>query len=159
MGIGKKAFEQTAAGCGGIGSATGTGFPRPACGPSASNTEIISADRGGSEDHCASYASYHDRAYTTLTPSPPLGLVRDRDESGIRLVFETCCSTWNPWRTSLGEHQPLRRRDGGGVHPLRGTLRTRVGNGPLLSSPRRERARRLPTRAASWTRAKPTPYT
>ena len=91
IGIGKKAFEYIVVGCGGIGSATVYWLSRGA------GSEVLGLeqfhlghDRGGSEDHSRIIRlSYHDRAYTTLTPHTYRAWSEIEDESGIRLVFET----------------------------------------------------------------------
>src|SRR5215218_3244407 len=88
-GTGKTAFEYIVVGCGGVGSAAVYWLSREA------GTEVLGLeqfhlghDRGGSEDHSRIIRlSYHDPAYTALTPHTYEAEVED--ESGIRLVFET----------------------------------------------------------------------
>jgi sarcosine oxidase len=91
QGTGKKAFEYIVVGCGGIGSAAVYWLSR------AAGSEVLGLeqfhlghDRGGSEDHSRIIRlSYHDQAYTTLTPHTYQAWSEIEDESGIRLVFET----------------------------------------------------------------------
>ncbi|HWI46170.1 MAG TPA: N-methyl-L-tryptophan oxidase, partial [Rubrobacter sp.] len=88
---GKKAFEYIVVGCGGIGSAAVYWLSR------AAGSEVLGLeqfhlghDRGGSEDHSRIIRlSYHDQAYTTLTPHTYESWSEIEDESGIQLVFET----------------------------------------------------------------------
>ncbi|HKH39773.1 MAG TPA: FAD-dependent oxidoreductase, partial [Rubrobacter sp.] len=90
-GTGKKVFEYIVVGCGGIGSAAVYWLSRGA------GSEVLGLeqfhlghDRGGSEDHSRIIRlSYHDQAYTTLTPHTYQAWSEIEDESGIRLVFET----------------------------------------------------------------------
>src|SRR5215204_4449125 len=90
-GRGKSAFEYIVVGCGGIGSAAVYWLSREA------GSEVLGLeqfhlghDRGGSEDHSRIIRlSYHDRAYTTLTPHTYESWSEIEDESGIQLVFET----------------------------------------------------------------------
>jgi sarcosine oxidase len=90
-GTGKKAFEYIVVGCGGIGSAAVYWLSREA------SSEVLGLeqfhlghDRGGSEDHSRIIRlSYHDQAYTTLTPHTYEAWSEIEDESGLQLVFET----------------------------------------------------------------------
>src|ERR671919_365441 len=91
QGTGKKAFEYIVVGCGGIGSAAVYWLSR------AAGSEVLGLeqfhlghDRGGSEDHSRIIRlSYHDQAYTTLTPHTYQAWSEIEDESDVRLVFET----------------------------------------------------------------------
>ena len=90
-GTGNKAFEYIVVGCGGIGSAAVYWLSREA-GPEVLGLEQfhLGHDRGGSEDHSRIIRlSYHDQAYTTLTPHTYKAWSEVEEESGIRLVFDT----------------------------------------------------------------------
>jgi sarcosine oxidase len=88
---GKRAFEYIVIGCGGIGSAAVYWLSREA------GAEVLGLeqfhlghDRGGSEDHSRIIRlSYHDPAYTALTPHTYEAWSEVEEESGVRLVFET----------------------------------------------------------------------
>ena len=88
---GKRASEYIVVGCGGIGSATVYWLSREA------GAEVLGLeqfhlghDRGGSEDHSRIIRlSYHDPAYTALTPHTYQAWSEVEEESGIQLVLET----------------------------------------------------------------------
>jgi sarcosine oxidase len=88
---GKKAFEYIVVGCGGVGSAAVYWLSREA------GSEVLGLeqfhlghDRGGSEDHSRIIRlSYHDPAYTVLTPHTFEAWSEVEEESGIQLVFES----------------------------------------------------------------------
>src|SRR5215216_8126128 len=88
---GKQAFEYIVVGCGGIGSAAVYWLSREA------GAEVLGLeqfrlghDKGGSEDHSRIIRlSYHDQAYTTLTPHTYEAWSEIEDESGVQLVFKT----------------------------------------------------------------------
>ena len=88
---GKKAFEYIVVGCGGVGSAAVYWLSREA------GSEVLGLeqfhlghDRGGSEDHSRIIRlSYHDPAYTALTPHTFEAWSEVEDESGIQLVVKT----------------------------------------------------------------------
>ena len=89
--IGKRAFEYIVVGCGGIGSAAVYWLSRQA-GPEVLGIEQfhLGHDRGGSEDHSRIIRlSYHDPAYTTLTPHTYEAWSEIEEESGIQLVLKT----------------------------------------------------------------------
>jgi sarcosine oxidase len=89
--IDKRAFEYIVVGCGGIGSAAVYWLSRQA------GREVLGIeqfrlghDRGGSEDHSRIIRlSYHDPAYTTLTPHTYEAWSEIEEESGIQLVLKT----------------------------------------------------------------------
>ncbi|MGH3146147.1 MAG: N-methyl-L-tryptophan oxidase [Rubrobacter sp.] len=88
---GKTAYEYIVVGCGGIGSAAAYWLAREA------GSEVLGLEqfhlghnRGGSEDHSRIIRlSYHDQAYTALTPHTYEAWAEVEEESGIQLVFET----------------------------------------------------------------------
>jgi sarcosine oxidase len=88
---GKKAFEYIVVGCGGVGSAAVYWLSREA------GSEVLGLeqfhlghDRGGSEDHSRIIRlSYHDPAYTALTPHTFEAWSEVEEESGIQLVLKT----------------------------------------------------------------------
>jgi sarcosine oxidase len=87
----KRAFEYVVVGCGGIGSAATYWLSRTA-GPEVLGIEQfrLGHDRGGSEDHSRIIRlSYHDRAYTALTPHTYEAWSTVEEESGIQLVCKT----------------------------------------------------------------------
>jgi sarcosine oxidase len=87
----KTAFEYIVVGCGGVGSAALYWLSRKA------GTEVLGLEqfhlgheKGGSEDHSRIIRlSYHDPAYTALTPHTYEAWSAIEEESGIRLVFKT----------------------------------------------------------------------
>ena len=87
----KRAYEYIVVGCGGIGSAALYWLSREA------GSEVLGLeqfhlrhDRGGSEDHSRIIRlSYHDPAYTALTPHTFDAWREVEEESGIRLVVKT----------------------------------------------------------------------
>ena len=87
----KRAYEYIVVGCGGIGSAAVYWLSREA------GSEVLGLeqfhlghDRGGSEDHSRIIRlSYHDPAYTALTPHTYEAWAEVEEESGIRLVVKT----------------------------------------------------------------------
>ncbi len=87
----KNAYEYIVVGCGGIGSAAAYWLAREA------DSEVLGLeqfhlghDRGGSEDHSRIIRlSYHDPAYTTLTPHTYEAWAEVEEESGIPLVVKT----------------------------------------------------------------------
>jgi sarcosine oxidase len=87
----KTAFEYIVVGCGGVGSAALYWLSRKA------GTEVLGLEqfhlgheKGGSEDHSRIIRlSYHDPAYTALTPHTYDAWSAVEEESGIRLVFKT----------------------------------------------------------------------
>ena len=87
----RKAFEYIVVGCGGVGSAAVYWLSREA------GSEVLGLeqfhlghDRGGSEDHSRIIRlSYHDPAYTALTPHTFEAWSEVEDESGIQLVVKT----------------------------------------------------------------------
>ena len=87
----KRAYEYVVVGCGGIGSAALYWLSREA------GSEVLGLeqfhlghDRGGSEDHSRIIRlSYHDPAYTALTPHTYEAWAKIEEESGIRLVVKT----------------------------------------------------------------------
>ena len=84
-GTGNKAFEYIVVGCGGIGSAAVYWLSREA-GEEVLGLEQfhLGHDRGGSEDHSRIIRlSYHDPAYTTLTPYTYEAWSEVEEESGI----------------------------------------------------------------------------
>jgi sarcosine oxidase len=87
----KKSYECIVVGCGGIGSAAVYWLSREA-GPEVLGLEQfhLGHDRGGSEDHSRIIRlSYHDSAYTALTPHTYEAWAEIEEESGIQLVFKT----------------------------------------------------------------------
>ena len=87
----KKAYEYIILGCGGIGSAALYQLSREA-GGEVLGLEQFSAghDRGGSDDHSRIIRlSYHDPAYTALTPHAFEAWHELERESGIQLLFKT----------------------------------------------------------------------
>ncbi len=87
----KTSYEYVVVGCGGIGSATVYWLSREA-GPEVLGLEQfhLGHDRGSSEDHSRIIRlSYHDPAYTALTPHTYEAWSEVEEESGIRLVFKT----------------------------------------------------------------------
>jgi sarcosine oxidase len=87
----KKSYECIVVGCGGIGSAAVYWLSREA-GPEILGLEQfhLGHDRGGSEDHSRIIRlSYHDPAYTALTPHTYEAWAEIEKESGIQLVFKT----------------------------------------------------------------------
>jgi sarcosine oxidase len=87
----KKSYEYIVVGCGGIGSAAVYWLSREA-GPEVLGLEQfhLGHDRGGSEDHSRIIRlSYHDPAYTALTPHTYEAWSEIEEESGIQLVFKT----------------------------------------------------------------------
>jgi sarcosine oxidase len=87
----KTAYEYIVVGCGGIGSAAVYWLAREA------GSEVLGLEqfhlghgRGGSEDHSRIIRlSYHDPAYTALTPHTFEAWSEVEEESGIRLVVKT----------------------------------------------------------------------
>jgi len=87
----KTAYEYVVVGCGGVGSAAVYWLSREA------GSEVLGLeqfhlghDRGGSEDHSRIIRlSYHDPAYTALTPHTYEAWAAVEEESGIRLVVKT----------------------------------------------------------------------
>jgi sarcosine oxidase len=87
----KTSYEYIVVGCGGIGSAAVYWLSREA------GSEVLGLeqfhlghDRGGSEDHSRIIRlSYHDPAYTVLTPHTYEAWAEIEEESGIQLVFKT----------------------------------------------------------------------
>ena len=87
----KTAYEYIVVGCGGVGSAAVYWLARE------TGSEVLGLeqfhlghDRGGSEDHSRIIRlSYHDRAYTALTPHTYEAWAAVEEESGIRLVVKT----------------------------------------------------------------------
>ena len=161
MGIGKKAFEYIVVGCGGIGSATVYWLSREA------GSEVLGLeqfhlghDRGGSEDHSRIIRlSYHDRAYTTLTPHTYRAWSEVEEESGIRLVFET-----GGLDLESVEDEPAYINHYAGAMAAAGIPYEELSahevmdrfpqftlDESVLASTSQE--------PASWTRARPTPYT
>lgn len=87
----KTAYEYVVVGCGGVGSAAVYWLAREA-GPEVLGLEQfhLGHDRGGSEDHSRIIRlSYHDPAYTALTPHTYEAWAAVEEESGIRLVVKT----------------------------------------------------------------------
>ncbi|MBA2535099.1 MAG: N-methyl-L-tryptophan oxidase [Rubrobacter sp.] len=87
----KRAFEYIVVGCGGIGSAAVYWLSRQA-GPEVLGIEQfhLGHERGGSEDHSRIIRlSYHDPAYTALTPHTYEAWSEIEEESGIQLVLKT----------------------------------------------------------------------
>ncbi len=87
----KTAYEYIVVGCGGVGSAAVYWLAREA-GPEVLGLEQfhLGHDRGGSEDHSRIIRlSYHDKAYTALTPHTYEAWAAVEEESGIRLVLKT----------------------------------------------------------------------
>jgi sarcosine oxidase len=87
----KTAYEYIVVGCGGVGSAAVYWLAREA-GPEVLGLEQfhLGHDRGGSEDHSRIIRlSYHDPAYTALTPHTYEAWAAVEEESGIRLVVKT----------------------------------------------------------------------
>jgi sarcosine oxidase len=87
----KTAYEYIVVGCGGVGSAAIYWLAREA-GPEVLGLEQfhLGHDRGGSEDHSRIIRlSYHDPAYTALTPHTYEAWAAVEEESGIRLVVKT----------------------------------------------------------------------
>lgn len=87
----KRAFEYIVVGCGGIGSAAVYWLSRQA-GPEVLGIEQfpLGHDKGGSEDHSRIIRlSYHDPAYTTLTPHTYEAWSEIEEESGIQLILKT----------------------------------------------------------------------
>ncbi len=88
---GNRAFEYIVVGCGGVGSAAVYWLSREA-GPEVLGLEQfhLGHEKGGSEDHSRIIRlSYHDPAYTALTPHAFEAWSEVEEESGIQLVFET----------------------------------------------------------------------
>lgn len=87
----KTAFEFIVIGCGGIGSAAAYWLARSA------GREVLAIeqfalghDRGESQDHSRIIRlSYHDAAYTALTPHTYTAWRAAEDESGVQLVLKT----------------------------------------------------------------------
>ena len=87
----KTAYEYVVVGCGGVGSAAVYWLSREA------GSEVLGLEqfhlgheRGASEDHSRIIRlSYHDPAYTALTPHTYEAWSEIEDESGIRLVVRT----------------------------------------------------------------------
>jgi sarcosine oxidase len=87
----RRSYEYVVVGCGGIGSAAVYWLSREA------GAEVLGLeqfhlghDRGGSEDHSRIIRlSYHDPAYTALTPHTYGAWAEIEEESGIQLVFKT----------------------------------------------------------------------
>jgi sarcosine oxidase len=87
----KTAYEYIVVGCGGVGSAAVYWLAREA-GPEVLGLEQfhLGHDRGGSEDHSRIIRlSYHDPAYTALTPHTYEAWAAVEEESGIRFVVKT----------------------------------------------------------------------
>ena len=87
----KRAFEYIVVGCGGIGSAATYWLSR-AAGSGVLGIEQfgLGHERGGSEDHSRIIRlSYHDGAYTALTPHTYEAWSVVEEESGIQLVWKT----------------------------------------------------------------------
>ena len=87
----KTSYEYAVVGCGGIGSAAVYWLSREAS-PEVLGLEQfhLGHDRGGSEDHSRIIRlSYHDPAYTALTPHTYEAWSEVEEESGIQLVFKT----------------------------------------------------------------------
>jgi sarcosine oxidase len=88
---GNRAFEYIVVGCGGVGSAAVYWLSREA-GPEVLGLEQfhLGHEKGGSEDHSRIIRlSYHDPAYTALTPHAFEAWSEVEEESGTKLVVET----------------------------------------------------------------------
>lgn len=87
----KRAYEYAVVGVGGIGSAAAYRLAKAAGG------EVLALERfalghphGASQDHSRIIRlSYHDPAYTALTPHTYTAWAEAEEESGVRLVFKT----------------------------------------------------------------------
>ena len=87
----KHAYEYIVVGCGGLGSAAAYRLAREAGGEVLALEQFrLGHDNGASQDHSRIIRlSYHDPAYTALTPHTYTAWGEVEEESGVQLVVKT----------------------------------------------------------------------
>ena len=118
----KHAYEYIVVGCGGLGSAAAYRLAREA------GREVLALeqfglghDNGASQDHSRIIRlSYHDPAYTALTPHTYTAWGEVEEESGVQLVVKT--GGLDLAAPGIRNHRQLRGGDDRSRLPLRGSL-------------------------------------